>query len=158
MNIGIGYDIHRLVKGQKLRLGGLTIPHPAGLSGHSDGDALLHAVADALLGAAGLGDIGEHFPDSDPRYKNAESAIFLKEISRLLKKSKWAIVNVDAIVIAERPKLSPYKKKMAANIAWILKISPSAVSVKAKTHEGLGDIGKGRAIACQAIASLSKGK
>jgi len=157
MRIGIGYDIHRLKKGLKLRLGGLTVPHSHGCAGHSDGDALVHAVVDALLGASGLGDIGGHFSDKDPCFKNADSRLFLRTVRALLKKKRLKIVHVDAVVLAEKPNLSAYKKRMSASIAGALGVEPARVNVKAKTNEGLGPIGRGRAIACYAVASL-KGK
>ena len=156
MRVGIGYDIHRLVRGRKLRLGGVLIPYPKGLLGHSDGDALLHAVADALLGASGLGDLGAHFPDSAKRHKNADSLTFLRDIAAMLKKKKLTVLNVDAVVILEAPKLSPYREPMERAIAASLGIPASRVNVKAKTNEGLGPIGKGKAIAAQAIAGLKE--
>ena len=161
MRVGIGYDIHRLKKGRKLVLGGVAIPYPRGLEGHSDGDALLHAVTDALLGAAGLGDLGEHFSDKSSRYKGADSRMFLRAVLALVKKKKLKVSNVDTTVIAEQPSLSAYKKRITASIAGVIGIAPSQVNVKAKTHEGLGPVGKGRAIACQAVVTLlrrSKGK
>ena len=154
MRFGIGYDIHRLKKGLKLRLGGLTLPYSRGCEGHSDGDALIHAVADALLGAAGLGDIGGHFSDKDKRFKNADSRLFLRAVRTLLKKRSLKVVNVDAVLLLEKPNLSAFKKRMSACIAGELGISASSVNVKAKTHEGLGLIGKGEAVACYAVASL----
>ena len=154
MRIGIGYDIHRLVKGRKLKLGGLELPHSHGTDGHSDGDALIHAVVDAALGAAGLGDIGGHFSDKDARFKNADSRLFLRAVRTLLKKKKLSVVNVDAVLVAERPNLSVFKGRMSACIARELGISSSKVNVKAKTNEGLGPLGKGEAIACYAVASL----
>jgi 2-C-methyl-D-erythritol 2,4-cyclodiphosphate synthase len=157
MRLGIGYDIHRLQKGRKLLLGGVPLRYPLGLSGHSDGDALIHAVVDALLGAAGLGDIGDHFPDTDKRLKGSDSRVFLRTVRELLKKKRLSVIHIDSVVIAEKPKLTPYKKRMAASIAAELGIPASRVNVKAKTQEGLGAVGKGRAIVCQAVASL-KGK
>ena len=156
MRIGIGYDIHRLKKGLKLRLGGVTVPHTHGLEGHSDGDALLHAIVDALLGAAGLGDIGGYFSDKDPRFKNVDSRFFLNAIREMLSKKKWEILNVDAVIIAEKPNLSAFKKAICRNIAGELGISASQVNVKAKTNEGLGPVGKGKAIACYAVAALER--
>ena len=157
MRVGIGYDIHRLKKGRKLRLGGVEIPHPKGLSGHSDGDVLIHAVVDALLGAAGLGDIGAHFSDTDPKYKNADSRLFLRAVREMLRRKKLKIVNVDAVLIAEKPKLTAYKAEMGANIARELGLKPPQVNIKAKTNEGLETIGRAEAMACTAVASL-KGK
>ncbi|MFC1674505.1 2-C-methyl-D-erythritol 2,4-cyclodiphosphate synthase [Candidatus Omnitrophota bacterium] len=153
---GIGYDIHRLVEGRKLFLGGVEIPYIKGLLGHSDGDVLLHAVCDALLGAAACGDIGERFPDNDPKYHNIESIELLKEVDRLLKSEGFAIVNIDTVVVAQEPVLSPFKKSMRVKISETLKIQESSVNIKAKTSEGLGDIGKVEAIACYATASISK--
>jgi 2-C-methyl-D-erythritol 2,4-cyclodiphosphate synthase len=157
MRLGIGYDIHRLKRGRKLLLGGVHLRYCLGLSGHSDGDALIHAVVDALLGAAGLGDIGDYFPDTDKRFKGLDSRVFLRTVRELLKKKRLSVIHIDSVVIAEKPKLTLYKKKMAATIAAELGIPASRVNVKAKTQEGLGAVGKGRAIACQAVASL-KGK
>ena len=157
MRIGIGYDIHRLKKGLKLRLGGVLIPHTHGLVGHSDGDALIHAVVDAVLGAAGLGDIGGYFSDKDRRFKNADSRSFLRAVRRMLKEKKWTLVNVDSVLVAEKPDLSKFKSSMSQNIARELGILASQVNVKAKTNEGLGSVGKGKALACYAVVSL-KGK
>ena len=157
MRVGIGYDIHRLQKGRPLRLGGVTIPHAEGLAGHSDGDVLIHAVADALLGAASLGDIGEHFSDKSPRYKNTDSRLFLRRLRQLLTQKKLKVAHVDSVIIAERPNLSKFKRRMRDSIARELGVRPLQVNVKAKTNEGLGDLGRGRAIACYALASL-KGK
>lgn len=156
MRIGIGYDIHRFKKGRKLMLGGLEVPHGAGLEGHSDGDALLHAVVDALLGAAGLGDIGEFFSDTNSRWKGMSSLRFLDEASKKVRAAGYRVVNVDAVVLTELPKLGPYKKRIAEQVAQTLKISPSAVSVKAKTNERLGEIGKGRALAVHAVVLIEK--
>lgn len=156
MRIGIGYDIHRLVKGRKLILGGIEIPHSKGLFGHSDADALLHAICDALLGAAALGDIGEHFPDNDPRYKNISSLKLLKEVQGLIKKKRYQINNIDSIIIAQEPKLSKYKKRLQVSIAQALGIKKDSVSIKAKTNEGLGDIGKKKAIAVYAACLITQ--
>ncbi len=157
MRVGIGYDIHALKKGRKLVLGGVTIPHSQGLFGHSDGDALLHAIVDAALGAMGEGDIGEYFSDKDARYKNADSLLFVKKIRLLLSVKKLKIGNIDSTVIAEEPKLYPYKNKMKEKIAAAFGIPAARVNVKAKTHEGFGEIGKKRAIACFAVVHLVKG-
>jgi 2-C-methyl-D-erythritol 2,4-cyclodiphosphate synthase len=154
--IGSGFDLHRLVPGRPLVLGGVRIPHPEGLLGHSDGDALLHAVADALLGAAALGDLGRHFPDTDPRYADADSRALLRETARLVKERGWAVVNVDSTVIAERPRLAPHVAAMRAEIARILELSEDAVSVKAKTHEGVDGLGRGEAIAVHAVVLLQR--
>jgi 2-C-methyl-D-erythritol 2,4-cyclodiphosphate synthase len=154
MRVGIGYDIHRLVRGRKLVLGGVELPHSMGTQGHSDGDALIHAVVDAALGAAGLGDIGGHFSDKDPRWKGADSRLFLRSVKKMLAAKRLRVVNVDATLILERPNVSKFKKPMAAAIARELGIAPSKVNVKAKTQEGLGVIGKGRAVASLAVVSL----
>ena len=154
MRVGIGYDIHRLKKGRKLLLGGVHVPYPKGLWGHSDGDVLIHAVVDALLGAAGLGDIGTYFSDKNKKYKNADSRLFLRGTREMLHKKKLKIMHIDAVLIAEQPKLFIYKAEMSANLAQELGITSSQVNVKAKTNEGLGWIGRNEAIACQAIASL----
>jgi 2-C-methyl-D-erythritol 2,4-cyclodiphosphate synthase len=151
---GIGYDVHRFVEGRRLLLGGVEIPHQRGLLGHSDADVLLHAIADALLGAAALGDIGQHFPPSDPAYRNADSIELVAEASRLLAAGGFVVVNVDATVIAESPKILPYVRQMRERIAQALDISTSAVSVKATTNEGMGFIGRGEGIAAIAIASI----
>ena len=152
--IGIGYDIHRLVKGRKLILGGVEIPYSKGLEGHSDADVLLHAVCDALLGALGLGDIGEHFPNTDRRYRGISSVLFLEKTAALVKKEKFTVGNIDTVVLAERPHLKVYKEKMRNVIARTLKIPPRAVNIKATTQEGLGFHGKKEAIAAYAVALL----
>lgn len=156
--IGIGYDSHRLVPGRKLVLGGVEVPFNKGLLGHSDADALLHAVCDALLGAAALGDIGEHFPDTDPKYRGISSLKLLKAVSGLLKKKHYQIINIDVVVILEQPKLSGLKDKMRSAICAALGVNKDRVGVKAKTNEGLGDIGKSKAIAAYAVALLKKTK
>ncbi len=155
MRIGQGYDVHCLVEGRKLILGGVEIPYEKGLLGHSDADVLLHAVMDALLGAAALGDIGQHFPDSDERYKGISSVELLKEVGKILQENGYLIENIDSTVIAQRPKLLPYRPQMAKNIADALGIEPDQVSVKATTEEGLGFTGTGEGISAQAIALLS---
>ena len=155
MRIGQGYDVHCLVEGRKLILGGVEIPYEKGLLGHSDADVLLHAVMDALLGAAALGDIGQHFPDSDERYKGISSVKLLKEVGKILQENGYLIENIDSTVIAQRPKLLPYRPQMAKNIADALGIEPDQVSVKATTEEGLGFTGTGEGISAQAIALLS---
>ena len=154
MRLGIGYDIHPLKAGRKLILGGVDIPFSKGLLGHSDGDVLLHAIMDAVLGAAGAGDIGDFFPDSDSRYKNADSLLFAGRIRALLKKKGLKVKHVDSTLLAEAPKLSDYKKKMRENIAKAFELPPARVGVKAKTNEGFGAVGKGKAIACFAVVSL----
>lgn len=153
--IGLGYDIHRLVDGRKMFLGGAEIPYIKGFLGHSDGDVLLHAITDALLGAAGLGDIGEHFPDTDPKYLAADSKMLLKKTVELIKKD-YKINNVDAVIIAQEPVLSPFKKEIQRSVASVLEVDESMVSIKAKTNEGLGEIGQKEAIAVYAVALLSR--
>ena len=155
MRIGQGYDVHRLVEGRKLIIGGVDIPYEKGLLGHSDADVLLHAVMDALLGAAALGDIGQHFPDSDEKYKGISSIALLKEVGKILQENGYMIENIDSTVIAQRPKLLPYRPQMAENIAASLGIEKEQVSVKATTEEGLGFTGAGEGISAQAIALLS---
>ena len=155
MRIGQGYDVHRLVEGRRLIIGGVDIPYEKGLLGHSDADVLLHAVMDALLGAAALGDIGQHFPDSDERYKGISSIALLKEVGKILQENGYMIENIDSTVIAQRPKLLPYRPQMAENIAAALGIEKEQVSVKATTEEGLGFTGTGEGISAQVIALLS---
>lgn len=153
---GLGKDTHRLVAGRKLMLGGLHVPFEKGCLGHSDGDALLHAIADALLGAAAMGDIGEWFSDRDPRFKNIASSKMLEQIAGAVKKQGWHVEHVDSVVILEKPKLGPLKKKMQEKIAALLKIKSDQVSIKAKTAEGLGPEGEGLSVTCEAIATLRK--
>ena len=152
--VGIGVDVHRLVAGRDLVLGGVTIDSDVGLDGHSDADALLHAVTDAVLGACGEGDIGELFPPSDPRWKDTPSRAFLEDAAGRAAAKGLAVVNVDAVVITERPKLAPHKERIRASIASILGIEPGRVSVKAKTWEGLGPVGEGRALEVRAVVLL----
>lgn len=156
--IGLGYDIHRLARARKLFLGGVEIPFKKGLIGHSDADALLHAVSDALLGAAGEADIGELFPDTDPRYSGISSAALMKEVCVLVRAKGFAINNIDTVVVAEEPKLAPFKKQMRQSMAEILNIPEECVNIKSKTNEKTGDIGKARAIAAYAVVMLSKGE
>ena len=153
---GIGYDLHRLADGRKLILGGIEIPFHKGPLGHSDGDALAHALCDALLGAAGLGDIGTHFPDSDPKWKDASSLLFLERARELLTQHLFSIVHIDAVVITEKPKLGPHFPAMREALAKSLGISPSAINLKAKTNEGVDAIGRGEAIAAQVIVTLER--
>ncbi len=153
--IGFGYDIHRLEAGRRLVLGGVDIPHPTGLLGHSDGDALVHAVIDALLGAQGQGDIGAHFPDTDPRYKGARSLDLLETVMGHLRAHGAAVVNIDALIVAEEPRMGPHIPAMKAALAPILGLPESAVGLKAKTNEGLGPVGEKRAIACCAVALVN---
>ena len=156
MRIGQGYDVHRLVQDRPLILGGVEVPYEKGLLGHSDADVLLHAVMDALLGAAALGDIGQHFPDTDPAYKGISSVELLKKVGGLLDEKGFVIENIDSTIIAQRPKLASYRPQMAANIADALHLDVSRVSVKATTEEGLGFTGNGEGISAQAIALLTE--
>ena len=156
--IGMGYDSHRFEPGRRLVLGGVEFPGETGLKGHSDADALLHAIIDALLGAAGLDDIGARYPDTDPRWKDADSAALLADVVRDLAAAGWSVANVDATVICERPKLRPKAEEIRARIAGILGIDASAVSVKGKTNEGMDAVGAGAGVVCHAVALLtSKG-
>lgn len=154
MRIGQGYDVHRLVEGRALILGGVTIPWEKGLLGHSDADVLTHAIMDALLGAAALGDIGKLFPDSDPAYAGADSLGLLRAVTALLGEKGWRVGNVDATVIAQRPKLAPYREEMRQNLAAAMGIDVNAVSIKATTEEGLGFTGSGEGMAAMAVALL----
>ena len=154
MRIGQGYDVHRLTEGRDLILGGVKIPYDKGLLGHSDADVLVHAVMDALLGAAALGDIGEHFPDTDPAYKGISSIELLRHVGKLLEENCYIIENIDATIIAQRPKMAPYIEQMKKNVADALAIEVSQVNIKATTEEGLGFTGRGEGISAQAIASL----
>lgn len=154
MRIGIGYDIHRLVTGRKLVLGGVTIPFDQGLLGHSDADVLVHAVCDALLGAAGLGDIGLHFPDTDPRFKDISSINILEKTNKMIKSKHFKVMNIDSTVFIEAPKLSPYRSAMQKNIARTIEIEPECVNVKATTFEGLGMIGKGEGVGAMCVVLL----
>lgn len=156
MRIGLGYDVHKLVLGRDLIIGGVKVDYEKGLLGHSDADVLLHAIMDSLLGAAALGDIGKHFPDSDNRYKNISSIALLKHVKELLNKNDYKIINIDSIIIAQKPKMSPYINLMRENIAKALDIPVDSVSVKATTEEGLGFTGIGEGISSQAISLISK--
>lgn len=158
LQIGLGYDIHRLRAGRKLYLGGLEIPHGAGLLGHSDGDALIHSLIDAILGAMGEADIGQRFPDTDRRYKNIRSTDLLEDIAALLKKRKLAIHHADCVVVAERPKLGPHVRAMKNVLAAILGIPAGRLGIQAKTNEGLGLVGRGKAIACWAVVLIGPKK
>ena len=151
---GIGYDLHRLAEGRKLILGGVEVPFEKGPVGHSDGDVLSHTICDALLGAAGLGDIGTHFPDTDPKWKGASSLLFLEHVRKLLAERSLRIDHIDAVVITEKPKLGPHFPAMCQALAKALGIEPARINLKAKTHEGIGEIGRSEAIAAQAIATL----
>ena len=151
MRIGQGYDVHPLVAGRKLVIGGVEIAHHKGLQGHSDADVLLHAICDALLGAAGLGDIGRHYPDSDPQYSEIDSRMLLRDVAKKLAALKLKVVNVDATIIAEAPRMAPHMPRMIGNIAADLGVQPAAVNIKATTTERLGFVGRGEGIAAQAI-------
>ena len=154
MRIGHGYDVHRLVEGRKLILGGVEIPWEKGLLGHSDADVLLHALMDAMLGAAALGDIGQHFPDKDERYRGADSMLLLREVKKMLDEAGYRLVNADCTVLAQRPKLMPYIPQMRTNIASALDTEPDRISVKATTEEGLGFTGDGSGIAAHALVLI----
>jgi 2-C-methyl-D-erythritol 2,4-cyclodiphosphate synthase len=156
LRIGEGWDVHQLVEGRPLVLGGITVPHTHGLLGHSDADALLHALTDALLGAAGLGDIGRHFPDTDAAFKGADSAVLLAEAARRVRAEGWDIVNVDSTIVAQAPKLAPHIPSMRERIAQVLGIDAERVNVKAKTAEKLGPVGEKRAIEARAVCLLCK--
>ena len=155
MHIGMGYDVHRLVQGRDLIIGGVKIPYEKGLLGHSDADVLLHAIMDALLGAAALGDIGKHFPDTDPKYKGADSLALMREVGKMLDENRFLIENIDATIIAQAPKMRPHIDEMRQNIADALGIEVSQVNVKATTEEGLGFTGSGEGISSQAICLLT---
>ena len=154
MRIGQGFDVHQLVVGRKLIIGGVTIPFEKGLLGHSDADVLLHAICDALLGAAALGDIGRHFADNDAKYKNIDSRILLREVTRMVADAGFSIANIDATIIAQAPKMAPHIEEMVKNIAADLRVATNAVNVKATTTEKLGYTGRGEGIAAQAVALL----
>lgn len=156
MRVGIGYDIHRLVEGRKLFLGGVEIPYVKGLLGHSDGDVVIHAIADAMLGALALGDIGRHFPDTDPKYKGISSIELVKKVLILVKGSKFKVNNVDTMILAEEPKIHPFRDKMVGTLSAALGVSKDRVSIKATTAEGVGAIGKGEAISAYAVVTLEK--
>ena len=155
MRVGMGYDVHKLVEGRKLILGGVEIPYEKGLLGHSDADVILHAIMDALLGAAALGDIGKHFPDTDEQYKGASSIELLKTVGKLLNEKSYVIENIDGTIIAQKPKMRPYIDTMRSHIAETLQIDVDQVNIKATTEEGLGFTGSGEGIAAQAIVSIS---
>ncbi|MBL8307212.1 MAG: 2-C-methyl-D-erythritol 2,4-cyclodiphosphate synthase [Rubrivivax sp.] len=155
LRVGEGWDTHQLVTDRPLVLGGVTIPHTHGLLGHSDADALLHAITDALFGAAGLGDIGRHFPDTDAQFKGADSVVLLKEAARRVAAAGWAIVNVDSTIVAQAPKMAPHIPAMRECIAAALGLAPACVNVKAKTAEKMGPVGEGRAIEARAVCLLA---
>ncbi len=154
--VGLGHDTHRLKPGLRLIIGGVEIPHEQGFVAHSDGDVLLHAITDAVLGAAALGDIGEWFPDTDPRYRGADSSLLLRDAVRVVREQGWCVVNVDCTVFAQRPKLSPYKREMAGNIARVLGIEANCVNVKAKTGERVGPVGLEESMDASAIVLLAR--
>lgn len=154
MRIGIGFDIHRLAEGRSLLLGGVKIPHAKGLLGHSDGDVLLHALCDALLGAAGAGDIGSYFPDTDPKWKGVSSAQFVDKAMELVSRRSLRVANVDAVIVTEEPKLSPHRSAIQRSVAQILRVKDDRVNVKAKTMEKLGPIGEGEAMAATVVVLL----
>ncbi|WP_129599874.1 2-C-methyl-D-erythritol 2,4-cyclodiphosphate synthase [Anaerophilus nitritogenes] len=154
MRVGMGYDVHTLVENRKLIIGGVNIPYDRGLLGHSDADVLIHAIMDALLGAAALGDIGRHFPDTDEIFKDADSIKLLEEVNNILRNKGYKIINIDATIVAQKPKMAPYIEEMIKNIAKTLNIKRDQVNVKATTTEGLGFTGKGDGIASYAVASI----
>jgi 2-C-methyl-D-erythritol 2,4-cyclodiphosphate synthase len=158
MRVGIGYDSHRLAAGRRLVLGGIEIPSEKGLLGHSDADVLLHAITDAMLGAAAKGDIGVLFPPSDPQWRDADSSIFVRHASELLESYGWEVVNVDALVLLERPKLLPYRGRIRASVASMLGIDPDAVGLKAKTGEGVGPVGTGQLAEAHAVVLVSRSR
>ncbi|MDD2509564.1 MAG: 2-C-methyl-D-erythritol 2,4-cyclodiphosphate synthase [Syntrophomonas sp.] len=156
MRVGYGYDVHRLQEGRRLVLGGVEIPHTQGLLGHSDADVLLHAICDALLGAAALGDIGRHFPDSDSQYQDINSLLLLKEVAGILNRAGWRVINVDSTVVAQEPRLAPHIFQMRQNIARFLGLEPEQVSVKATTSEGLGFEGRQEGISAHAVVLIEQ--
>jgi len=156
MQIGIGYDVHKLVAGRKLVIGGVVIPFEKGLLGHSDADVLVHAVCDALLGAAGLGDIGLHFPDTDLKFKDISSLTLLAETNTMIRNIGFSIRNIDTIIFAETPKISPFRQEMRENLARTVAVDPGCINIKATTTEGLGIIGKGEGIGAMSVALLEK--
>lgn len=156
MRIGMGYDVHKLCENRKLILGGIEIPYELGLLGHSDADVLIHAIMDSLLGAAALGDIGKHFPDTDNKYKGISSMVLLKKVGKLLNENSYEIINIDATIIAQKPKMAPYIKDMIKNIASALCINENQVNIKATTEEGLGFTGEGLGISSQSICLINE--
>lgn len=156
IRVGEGWDVHQLVEGRKLILGGVEIPYEKGLLGHSDADALLHAITDALLGAAGLGDIGRHFPDTDPKFKGADSGVLLAEAVARVRAQGWSIANIDSTIVAQAPKMAPHIPAMRERIATLLGLSADQVNVKAKTAEKLGPVGEGRSIEARTVALLQR--
>ena len=158
MRVGIGYDIHRLVEDRKLLLGGVEIPYFKGLLGYSDGDVVMHAIADALLGALSMGDIGQHFPNTDPEYKDISSSLILTKVVSMVAEKRFVINNVDTMILAEEPKIYPFRTKMVEAIAGVLGIEKDRINIKATTNEGVGSLGKGDAIAAYAVATLEEKK
>jgi 2-C-methyl-D-erythritol 2,4-cyclodiphosphate synthase len=158
IRIGFGYDIHRLAKKRKLYLGGLAIPHPLGLAGHSDGDCLVHALIDSLLGAMGEGDIGQLFPDSRPEYKGIRSTELLRRVMARLKRRRWSVLNVDMVIVAQAPRLAPYVEEMKKVLGPYLSLPKANIGIKSKTNEGLGLIGREKAVACWAVALVGEKK
>ena len=156
IRVGIGYDVHPFTAGRELIIGGVVIPHPRGLAGHSDADVLLHAVCDALLGAMGAGDLGTHFPDTDPRYKDVSSLVLLDKVVDLMRENGYQVQNIDTVILAEQPKIASHRAQMRTNLAKALRVSETSVSVKATTQEGLGFVGRREGIAAQAICALVK--
>ncbi|MDD3796493.1 MAG: 2-C-methyl-D-erythritol 2,4-cyclodiphosphate synthase [Lachnospiraceae bacterium] len=154
MRVGLGYDVHKLAEGRELILGGVKIPYEKGLLGHSDADVIVHAIMDALLGAAALGDIGQHFPDTDPRYEGISSILLLEQVGALLEENNYIVENIDATIIAQRPKMMPHLPQMIENVAKALKLEKNQVNIKATTEEGLGFTGSGEGISAQAICAL----
>lgn len=154
IRIGHGYDLHKLVAGRALYLGGVAIPHERGLLGHSDGDVVLHALCDALLGAMGLGDIGQHFPDTDERFRGTPSSVLLQRVAALMRQEGWDVLNLDVTVVAETPRLAPHRHAMRARIAELLSVPIETISVKAKTNEGVDAVGRGEAIAATAVVCI----
>lgn len=158
MRVGFGFDIHAYQSGEFVTLAGVRVPHSRGVRAHSDGDVLIHALCDALLGAMGLGDIGQHFPDNDPRWRNADSRGFLRHCARLVRENSWRTVNVDLTLLADAPRISPYRSQMRQNVASDLELTPDRVNIKATTCEGLGAIGRGEGLAAQAVVMLAHAK
>lgn len=156
IRVGLGYDVHQLAEGRKCIIGGVEIPHEKGLLGHSDADVLLHALADAILGAVGMGDIGKHFPDTDPAYKDADSMELLRHVGQLAKKEGYTLGNADMVIVAERPKMAPYLERMKTNIADVLACSVDQLNIKATTSEKMGFVGREEGIAAQAVACMVK--
>ncbi|MDJ0816707.1 MAG: 2-C-methyl-D-erythritol 2,4-cyclodiphosphate synthase [Desulfobacterales bacterium] len=156
MRVGIGYDVHKLVAGRPLILGGIVIPFEKGLLGHSDADVLVHAICDALLGAAGIGDVGLHFPDTDPKFKDVASLKLLAATSDMIRGDRFAVVNIDATIFAEAPKIEPYRQDMRQNLARTLEIDPGCINIKATTTEGLGYVGRGEGIAAMSVVLLNQ--